>query len=307
MNASYLSWLPESRSLFAVATTQDKSPLLNAYQWNTSTQSFDLSQSLGLEGRGICHINTNKARTKLAIANYSSGDFQLFDISDGSLKNKAVFKNTGKSITKRQTSPHAHYVGWGRGSRYLYATDLGTDEILVFDTSTDDFSPIQRVKADAGDGPRHLDFHPSLGIVYSLNELSNSISIFSSHKETGYLSLLDKVYLSPKQQKGVTNTASAIRISKQGNYVYVAVRGENMIYGLKITPDGRLSIVNKVSSGGNHPRDFNFSPNEDYLMVANQRSNQLNVVKRDENTGRLFATDVALSIVTPSFVQAFGN
>ncbi len=307
-NASYLTWLPQQRRLYSIATDEKKSPLLLQYSWNKNTQKFDLRESLNIDGRGICHINTNRDQSKVAVANYTSGDIGLFDITDTNTSALGKFNNVGKSITARQQSSHLHYVGWSNDNRYLYTSDLGTDEILVFDGQENALSrPLHRIKLDAGDGPRHLAFHPNQNIVFSLNELSNSITVYKQSSQTGKLDQLHKTLLHPQKQGETNNIASAIRIDKSGKHLYAAVRGEDMLYAYEIKEKGKLSLINKVSSGGKHPRDFNFSSSQDYILVANQHSDTLNLIKRELSSGKLIPTSISLSITKPSYVSAFGD
>ena len=306
-NAAYLAWQPQSNTLYSIATDAEKSPLVNQFSWNTTKQQFGLYNTIKIAGKGICHINVNDKLQQLAIANYTSGNISRFSINADTIDNIGDFKNIGKSITARQQAPFMHYVGWGNENRYLYATDLGTDEILVFDSTDKNLSPIQRIKMHPGDGPRHLVFHPTQKIVYSLNELSNSISVFKQNSDSGKLTFIDKYLLNPKEKADVTNIASAIRIDNSGQHLYAAVRGENMLYGFTINSQGKLSMINKVSTGGDHPRDFNFSPEQEYLVVANQLSHQLNIIYRDKKSGKLTTTTTKLPMTSPSYVQHFSR
>lgn len=306
-NPSYLSWQKKHKTLYNIATTADKSPLLEVYQWQTSLQEFELLHSQEVLGKGICHINVNHDQSQLAIVNYTSGEGSLYSLNQSTHipELKGQFKNTGRSITPRQKSPHIHYAGWGTHNRFLYLTDLGTDEILVFDSLNKEFRPKHRIKLDAGDGPRHLAFHPTKNLIYSLNELSNTITIFTQNIQTGVLTSINKVQLLSAHEHVKHASASAIRISESGNHLYIAMRGENMIYGFNIQTNGQLTLINKVSTGGDHPRDFNFSEKQNYLLVANQHSNQMNLIERDIKTGWLTTSQVSIAIESPSFIQTF--
>lgn len=306
-NPSYIAWEAERQTLYSIATTINNEPLLQKYTWNQQSRKLDLVISTSIDGRGICHININSQTQQVAIANYTSGDIQIFNTYNEKLQLAQMFANQGSSLTKRQKSPHLHFVGWGNNSRFLYASDLGTDEILVFDSQQNALSLIQRIELVPGDGPRHLAFHPRLNIIYSLNELSNTISVYQQAPQSGMLSFVDKAYLHPDKKQEQVSIASAIRVSNDGNHLYVAVRGENMLYGFNVEQTGKLSFINKVASGGKHPRDFNFSASQQYLLVANQHSNQLNMIMRDVHTGRLSLSQTTLALKKPSVVVAFDD
>ena len=51
--------------------------------------------------------------------------------------------------------------------------------------------------------------------------------------------------------------------------------------------DGKLTLVEQVSTGGRTPRYFAFDPTGAYLMAANQASNTVTVFGVNADTGRL--------------------
>jgi 6-phosphogluconolactonase len=56
-------------------------------------------------------------------------------------------------------------------------------------------------------------------------------------------------------------------------------------------PDtGRLTFVERCSSGGKTPRHFEIEPSGAFLLVANQNSGTINVFRVDAKTGRLQPT-----------------
>nr|WP_285817706.1 lactonase family protein [Echinimonas agarilytica] len=309
INPSYLNWQSESQMLYAIATTTTNEPRLEIHQWQAQQQAFELLHSVPVNGSGICHIGVNPEHQQVAVVNYNSGNSALFDL-EGPTQTPVLrdeYQHSGSSLTSRQEAPHLHFAGWGNNNRYLYITDLGTDEILMFDTHKQALKPQHKVSTLAGDGPRHLAFHPSKPWVYSLNELSNSIAIFEQQNSDGTLIPSGRVEVISAANTTPKNTASAIRISPNGKYLYVAIRGENMLYGYSIQDSGELKKVTQLSTGGNHPRDFNFSTSGNYILVANQHSNRLNLIQRNKQTGVLTATTVEASVHKPSFIQSFDN
>ncbi|WP_165725817.1 lactonase family protein [Pseudoalteromonas sp. SA25] len=300
---SYLNWQPTINKLYSIGRGLDKKSVINVYDWKSN--AFTKLKTYPIEGKGLCHINISDDRQQLAVVNYTTGNSELFNINKaGLLVSRGQFTNTGSSITPRQRSAHLHFSGWDKQSGYLYLTDLGTDEIIVFDSLKSDFTPVHRIELTPGDGPRHLAFHPAKKLVFSLNELSNSISIFKI-LQNGALLHVSKTNIMPAKVDEQQNLASAIRISEDGRHVYVAVRGENAIYGYQLMAETRLQLINKVSSGGLHPRDFNFSKSQKQLLVANQYSNNVVIIKRDLASGKLFTTQSQLQIDAPSYVSYF--
>lgn len=71
------------------------------------------------------------------------------------------------------------------------------------------------------------------------------------------------------------------------------------MYGVS-AEDGRLTLLQRRSVEGDHPREFALDPSDNFLLVANQKSNQIVVIRRDPRSGRLGETVQTLSQDAPS-------
>ncbi len=58
-----------------------------------------------------------------------------------------------------------------------------------------------------------------------------------------------------------------------------------------------------VPSGGTTPRHFAIDPTGDWLLVDNQRSDTINLLRIDPTSGRLTPTDQSLAVVSPVCIQ----
>lgn len=304
-NPSYLAMSDDQNQLFAATGEHDAS--ITRFDFNTGTKQFDLSQVVEAAGNGACHIAINPDATLAAISNYGTAEVHLFklDAKNTSMELTGTFRNSGSSANQaRQQAAHMHYSHWDSSGKYLYSVDLGTDEIWVFDTTQQSLQPIHRVELTPGDGPRHLAFHPSLPYVYSNNELSNTITVFERNVQNGDLSETQRVNLLNGSEEG-NQYASAIKISSDGKFLYTAVRGANKINAYSINETGQLSFISSESVSGNWPRDFAISASGNFILVANQFSNNVRVLKRDPKTGKLSSTGASVEISTPSFVTPY--
>jgi len=299
-NPSYLA-LSKKQDWFFAATGKE-SGSIDTFLLDEQSNSYKLQQHIKGLGKDTCHISLNPQETQLAVANYSSSDVYLFDIhpETKALTQKGYFKNKGTGPSNRQEKSHMHYVQWDKSGRFLYAVDLGTDEVIAFDAQDKSFSPIVAAKLTAGDGPRHLTFHPTKPWVYVLNELSNSLAVFSQDAATGKLTLKQQTSMLMTPSKN--NTSSAIKISDDGQYIYAGVRGINEIAVFKINADGFAKLLQSHPTLGNWPRDINLSADQKHLLIANQKSNTITVLNRDKKTGLLSSSPMTLNISTPSYI-----
>ncbi|MGB1284411.1 MAG: lactonase family protein, partial [Polaribacter sp.] len=69
---------------------------------------------------------------------------------------------------------------------------------------------------------------------------------------------------------------------------YASNRGHNSIAIFKINSEnGQLSLITFQSVLGENPRNFSLSPKQDFLLVANQNTDNIVAFKRDSLSGKL--------------------
>ncbi len=234
------------------------------------------SQIYQTKGYEPCHLDIDG---DVYVVNYGSGNVVKV------LENKVVTHN-GKGVNpSRQECAHTHMCLLSPDKTRVYVTDLGTDEIYVYDR---DLNEKSRISVPQGYGPRHLAFSTNGKIMYCVNELVSSISIFEVDGDV--LRYVDTT-VCPLDFEG-ENTASAIRVTK--DRLYIANRGENTlnVFALK---DSGLEFLQKVDCRGNFPRDFALSPDGKLLFCCNQFTNDVTVFDvNDDGTLRYKQTILGL-------------
>ena len=131
------------------------------------------------------------------------------------------------------------------------------------------------IQSSPGAGPRHLCFSSNGKYLYVIEELTGSISVYRFYK--GIASFLQKVVTHPKTFKGVAASAD-IHLSPDGLYLYASNRGnENNIVSFKVLPNGKLEekTIQYTSTEGKAPRNFTISKDGNWLLAANQDSNNI--------------------------------
>jgi 6-phosphogluconolactonase len=208
--------------------------------------------------------------------------------------------------TSRQKSPHVHGIFIKPESRYVYATDLGSDKVMLYyqNKRTGKLSACKTkyFAPSPGSGPRHLDFHPNGKFVYLINELINSVSVLEDFG--GELKEIQSLSALPLTFKG-KSTAADIHVSPDGKFLYSSNRGtSNSIAIFSIDGNtGMISLAGHQYTGGETPRNFNFDPSGNFLLVANQNSDNIVVFKRDKTTGLLTDTGNRISVGKPVCIK----
>jgi 6-phosphogluconolactonase (cycloisomerase 2 family) len=133
-------------------------------------------------------------------------------------------------------------------------------------------------------------------------EMSAQVAVFDY--QDGRLTQRQLVDLAAgKPQAG--RAAAAVHASRDGKFLYVSNRGttnELLVFAIDST-SGTLKELQRRSVDGDHPREFSLDPSGKFLLVANQKSNQIVVLERDPKTGLLGKTVQKLPIDAPSDVK----
>lgn len=213
------------------------------------------SNVMDTQGVVACHLDV--ALGNNYIVNYLSGNV---------VKNcNKVVWHFGKGKNQnRQDAPHTHYCGVLE-DKYLIVTDLGIDTISVYDL---DLNLISQANVPLGYGVRHLVTAKEGKTIYSVNELVPSVSIFDFCQ--GEIVYKKTVNLEFENKKA---TGCAIRLSNNGEYLYLSLREENCIVVLKIDKT-ELNVVQKFSCGGESPRDIQIIEDK-YLISCNEKSDNI--------------------------------
>lgn len=311
-NPSFLSISPDGKYLYACTDT--KLPFegsITSFKIDSIKGKLYLINKQPSGGKNPVFI-TVAANNKMVInGNYTDGSISVFMANeDGSLKPYSqLIQFKDSSINKtRQEGAHIHSTVFSPDADFLFAPDLGSDKIRVFKLDTfnknnplhalDNYCP----NSIPGSGPRHLTFHPNGKFAYCIEELSGMVSAYNYHN--GKLDSIQRTFSYSKTQESYGS--ADIHISPDGLFLYTSNRwvDENTISIFSINQTtGKLILIGHQPTGGEHPRNFTIDPSGNFLLVANQITNNIVVFKRDLKTGLLLKTTIEINIPNPSCLQ----
>jgi 6-phosphogluconolactonase len=163
-------------------------------------------------------------------------------------------------------------------------------------------APVPFTTVTPGAGPRHITFAPSGKFAYVIEELSGTIIAFSYNN--GRLHQLQSISSVPPDFHGFAGSAD-IHVSPDGKFLYASNRGEsNTIAVFSVNPlTGLLKAKQFDSVQGKAPRNFNFDPSGNFLLVANQDTDEIVIFKRNKQTGLLTDTGQRISAGNPVCIK----
>jgi 6-phosphogluconolactonase len=304
-NPSFLAIHPRGHTLYAVNETTEwegkASGGVTAFDVAPTTGELTRLGQQSSEGGAPCYISIDRAGRMALVANYVGGNVAVLPIVDGAIGRAShVVQHAGKGPNaERQEGPHAHCILTDPSNRFALAVDLGLDRVIVYRLG-DEGRLQHAVGGDAvlapGAGPRHITFHPTLPLVYVANELNSTVSTFRFDAVSGVMSPVDTTSTLPAGWRG-TNYPADIHIAPSGRHLYLSNRGHNSIAVYSVAErTGSLALEQHISSEGDWPRNFSLDPSGNWLLVANQRSGSVVVLRRDQDDGRLAATGTHLAI-----------
>ena len=312
-NPFFMALSSDQKFLYAVHAEKfggDENEEVAAYAIEAGEGKLRLLNRQPSHGTATCYLDVDDSGKTLVLANYSSGNVASLPIAgDGSLEKAAsIVQHEGSSANpKRQKGPNAHSIVVSPDNRFVYAADLGIDKILCYrlDAEAGKISgnaEHPHVDLAPGSGPRHLTFHPDGKHLYAINELLNTITVYSYSADTGALAELQTISTLPDGFDGVTHTAD-LKITPDGNYLFGTNRGHDSIAAYRIGGDRKLTLIDIVPSLGKGPQNLAIAADGKWLLCANLPASNVVVFAIDSETGNLKAAGDPIEITKPACIM----
>jgi 6-phosphogluconolactonase (cycloisomerase 2 family) len=309
LNPSFLTLSANGKYLYACSETQRPNlGSVSGFKFDPKADTLTFINSQKSGGDNPAYVSLHKDGRWIANANYSGGSIGVHAIAeDGTIRpGIQVIKYADSSIVKsRQDQSHIHSAVFSPDYKYIFLPDLGSDKIRIYKFNDQKDKPLEEasvpfVKTVPGSGPRHFIFHPNGKFAYIIEEISGTIEAFKYND--GKLDNIQRIATHKEELKEGYGSAD-IHISPDGKFLYASNRGvENNIAIFSIKSDGKLAIVGYQSTLGNHPRNFSLDASGKFLIVANMRSGDLQVFKRNAKTGLLTKVGNEVKVSSPSCV-----
>ncbi|MGK7391678.1 MAG: lactonase family protein [Candidatus Cyclobacteriaceae bacterium M2_1C_046] len=308
-NPSFVTVSPDAKNIYAVNELH-KEGAVSAYAFDASNATLKKINQQPSKGGDPCYVTVSKKGGHVFVGNYSGGNLTVFTREENGALGIPVqtIDHEGSSVNEeRQEKPHVHSTVFTPDGNYLFVGDLGTDKIYAYAYNPEIRSnPLKKAEVPftevtPGSGPRHITFDGAGDFAYAVFELTADVAVFK-HKK-GKLTHLQTISMEPEEFKGEVSGAE-IRISPDGKFLYASNRGEAneiVIYSID-QKNGTLTLVDRHSSMGKTPRNFIIDPTGNYLLVANQNSDNIVIFKRDKQSGKITPTGKNIEVGNPVYL-----
>jgi len=261
-NPTYLALSPDRRFLYASHELDDG--LLSAF----ALEAGGVPRLIGSRPSGgalPCHLSAHPSGRFVLTAHWGSGELAVHPVAaDGSLGEACHVVPTGKAA--------AHMIRCDPTGRWVLAVHLGLGTVTTYRLDLDNGELAAHAVASLPptSGPRHLAFDPVVaGRLYIVNELHSTLTAAAFDAAAGALTPAETVSTLPADAD-VANHPSAVVVSPDGRFVYVANRFHDSVAVFAAAP--RLRLLATYPCGGDFPRDAALTPDGTRLYVANERS-----------------------------------
>lgn len=263
-------------------------------------------------GVGSTHLALDLPSSTLLVAHFGSGSVSSLALRPDGVPTGLVsrLQASGSGPHRRQASAHAHAVAPSPSGREVLVPDLGADRVFVYGLDrarqallADAAATPRSLALSPGSGPRRAVFAPGGRFVYVLNELSAELMSLRWDAAQGRLTPLQRLPLSSPGFGG-TPSAAELLISADGRHAYVANRGESELMVFALDPaDGQARLLQRLPSGGDGPWAMDMDRSGRWLLVANHRSQRINLFHVAADSGLLSDTGQAIAAPAPVSVN----
>lgn len=221
-----------------------------------------------LPGSPPCFVDVVTPQNLVLAANYHQGTITVYEYES----------NRGIRLTQTiayGSGSHAHFIRYIPHFDEVIVCDLGLGKVVTYTIVDRQLVLKHEFSGLAVQGPRHAVAHPTKDALYVFAELSSELLVFK--RTSSGLVLMQTISSLPIGQDQLKSGA-AIRIHPNGKYLYVSNRGHDSISVFSVAADGlSVRLIQNVPTYGQHPRDFDLTPDGMQLIALNRDTDNATV------------------------------
>ncbi len=290
--SSFLAVHPSKQWLYVV---NEGSSQVAAFAIDGGTGGLHFINRVSSQGNGPAHVSVHPSGRFVMVANFGGGSVTVYPVTDGGA--------LGTPTDTDAPAAEAHQIIADSAGTSVYVPCRGGQRVAQYDFSdagvlTPKSPP--SLGADAGAGPRHMDFHPNGRWAYLINEQALTMSALDVAPD-GRLSYKQTLSTVPAGASG--GSTAEVFVHPAGHSVYGSNRTpHNTIVHYRLDANGMMTLVGQTPNGGS-ARSFALHPDGTLLLAANQGAGTIVALRVDPVTGALTSLGpVATGLGNPAYV-----
>jgi len=290
---SFLHLSTDGKTLYAVGEAGgNDGGGVYSYKIDPATGKISDRVSLTSGSGGPCHISTDAKNTMAVVSNYGGGSYAFFTLKpDGSLDKRIAHEVMPVlKVNDKDKKANGHSGFFDATGTLIFCCNLGQDRVQIFKkTAADKVEPNDPafIAFPAGTGPRHLHIAPSNDIAFVNGELNMTVNVVKLDVKTNKYEVIQTLStLRDGETPGKGLSTAECRIHPNGKFVYVSNRGHNTIAVFKWDDAAKkLTAVGHITGDIKTPRNFNITPDGQWMLIASQDGGKVGVWEIDQTTG----------------------
>jgi 6-phosphogluconolactonase len=323
-NPSWLALNPEQTRLYAISEIDNyegtKDGAVVSYAVDAGNLRLNRLGAVSSAGAAPAFVSVHPSGKFVFAANFGGGTVAVFPVAaNGALSGasdvrpsvgahhraRAVDDPPGQFAMSDHDGPHPHMVAPDPSGQFVIANDAGLDLTLVwrFDAQAGRLLPaeVPVIAAPSGSAPRHFVFHPNGKVFYNLYEHDAKVVVYDYDGATGRMRHKQTIPATPQRFAG-SILSSAIRMTMDGRFLYVANRLHSGLSAFAVAADGQLRMIGDTWVHADSPRSIAIDPAGDLLFSCNQKGDSITSFRINASNGTLQFTGRYEPLGSPAFI-----
>lgn len=301
-NSSYVIASSDGKTLYSIA---DEGVVSFRILANGSLARLNSASIRGMRG---CHLCTDKEDKYVFVSGYHDGKTTVLSLNaDGSVGHivDGVFDKGYGSVAERNFRPHVTCTRRTPDGRFVMSVDNGIDQVRIYRFNERDGRLVQvdAIRCDLESAPRHFRFSEDGRFIYLMYELKNVIDVFTYEPgdRAPVIEKIQTISTTGTAKPSTLTAACAMRLSRDGKYVYCTNAGENTvsIYS-RDEKTGLLTMICCLPISGEYPKDVAIFPDNKHIASVNHDSGTLTFFNVDYEKGLLVMSGRAIEVNEPN-------
>jgi 6-phosphogluconolactonase len=323
-NPSWLALNPEQTRLYAISEIDNyegaKNGAVVSYAVDAGNLRLSRLGAVSSAGAAPACVSVHPSGKFVFVANFGGGTVAVFPVAaNGALSGasdvrpsvgarhraRAVDDPPGQFAMSDHDGPHPHMVAPDPSGQFVIANDAGLDLTLVwrFDLQAGRLLPaeVPIIAAPSGSAPRNFVFHPNGRVFYNLYEHDAKVVVYDYDGATGRMRHKQTIPATPQRFAG-SILSSAIQMTIDGRFLYVANRLHSGLCAFAVAADGQLRMIADTWVHADSPRSIAIDPAVDLLFSCNQKGDSITSFRINPSNGTLQFTGRYEPLGSPAFI-----